>query len=231
MKAQLLLLLSPFYYFLLLWSLRKKRRLQSFLQSTRTSLIRLFCFPILLSLFSFIFSFCCSSLLMGRSLLVATSWRGPKSKQWPEYVAQWSGVRRRWGCDCLLQKVTGWLELRPLRSELFESWVRMKGRGYETCHLAVVAKVSSFQNDTSGLYGFLAVGSGRTDRPESCIDKSVDLPCTKSSYFPSFLLLSVTTIMFTRWVIYVVNNHHSKKSLIFNYCYLYNGIRCGLPSK
>lgn len=72
-----------------------------------------FCFPILLSLFSFIFSFffcccCCSSLLMGRSFLVATSWRGPKSKQWPEYVELWSGKKRRWGCDCWMQKVTGW---------------------------------------------------------------------------------------------------------------------------
>lgn len=41
---------------------------------TNQSHSSVFCFPILLSLFSFISSFCCcSSLLMGRSLLVATS--------------------------------------------------------------------------------------------------------------------------------------------------------------
>jgi hypothetical protein len=38
----------------------------------------------------------------------------------------------------------------------------MSGGG-ESCHLEMGAKVSSFQNDTSGLYGFLAGGSGRTD--------------------------------------------------------------------
>lgn len=73
--------------------------------------------------------------------------------------------------------------------------MREEGRGslWRSYHLGTGAKVSSFQNDTSGLYGFLAGGSGRTDRrsdrTEGCIDKSVDLPCaiSRHTFLPATL--------------------------------------------
>jgi hypothetical protein len=58
------------------------------------------------------------------------------------------------------------LELHPLRSELFEMWGEKERVVRSRRKLPPRNGGKSFVilNDTSGLYGFLAGGNGRTDR-------------------------------------------------------------------
>jgi hypothetical protein len=60
------------------------------------------------------------------------------------------------------------LQLHALRSELFEMLGRKREwcGGGKICRLGMGTKLSSFQNDASGLDGFLAGGNGQTDRPD-----------------------------------------------------------------